>query len=1039
MPQLPQLTSALGGAVLIVAPLALAGPGDRDALQPRSIGPAGMSGRVASVAGVPGDPRTLWVGAATGGLWHSEDGGLSWTPRYDHGTSSSIGAIALWPTDSDVVWIGTGEGNPRNSSSVGTGMARSVDGGRTWKHLGLADSEKIHRILLDPRDQDVAWVGVLGPTWSDGVERGVYRTTDAGETWERTLFVDERTGCSDLVADPRNPEHMLAGMWSHRRSPDFFTSGGEGSGLWVTHDGGDHWTQLTPDDGLPAGELGRIGLAWSESHPHVVYALVEAEQPVLLRSDDGGSSWRTVNSDDSVAPRPFYFCDIRVDPGDPDRVYSLHTIVTVSEDGGASFEEFVPYNLVHPDHHALWIDPTDPNRMVNGNDGGIALSIDRGESWRFVRNLPLAQYYHVSVDMDVPYNVYGGMQDNGSWRGPSSVWENGGIRNHHWSEVGFGDGFGCVTLPGSTTRGYGMSQGGSLYRWNDVTGERAAIRPDGPEGVELRFAWNAGLALDPFDPNALFYGSQFVHLSRDMGHTWTTISPDLTTDEPRWQRQAESGGLSRDVTAAENHCTILTIAPSELEQGLLWVGTDDGQLWRGTANGEWEPLHGKLEGVALNTWIAHVEASRHDAARAYVVLDGHRRGDREPHLYRTNDGGATFQRLDLQGVIGHAHTLEEDPVDPDLLFLGTEAGLWLSQDGGAHWEAWGEGFPTVPVRSLVVHPRDHDLVVGTHGRAAWVIDDIRPLRGRSSEDRARIVDVVPPAPTIAHLVKQTRESRFAGTEEFRGQNRRRGALISFHLVEPEGGFEGKGQLDVLSEAGEVLRRTTFEPTAGLHRIVWDLRRHGERGARTTGRLVELPGGPEVVAGRYRVRVTVGDHEDEARLDVLPDPRLESGLEDLRARHDLLARHGALSARLDAALARADRIAEDLEWIQARAKQAKDPEAEEGAPHPHQVLLDAVDAFREQLDALVDRVREPRDLRGIHESNRIEDRLGRIRWYVGSSHREPRPAEVAQLERVEAECDAFLAELERLMADPLEALRDQAADAGVTPLVTGSGG
>ncbi len=1024
--------------LLLASSAMAASPGDRDALEPRSIGPAGMSGRVAAVAGVPGDPRVLWVGAATGGLWHSEDGGLSWTPRYEEGTSSSIGAIALWPTDPDVVWIGTGEGNPRNSSSVGTGMARSVDGGRTWKDLGLADSEKIHRILLDPRDQDIAWVGVLGPTWSDGVERGVYRTKDAGETWERTLFVDERTGCSDLAADPRNPEHMLAGMWSHRRSPDFFTSGGEGSGLWVTHDGGDSWSQLTEEHGLPKGELGRIGLAWSESHPHIVYALVEAEQPVLLRSDDGGSSWRTVNREDSVAPRPFYFCDIRVDPADPDRVYSLHTIVTVSEDGGASFEEFIPYNLIHPDHHAMWIDPTDPNRIVNGNDGGIALSIDHGESWRFVRNLPLAQYYHVSVDMDVPYNVYGGMQDNGSWRGPSSVWENGGIRNHHWSEVGFGDGFGCVTLPGSTNRGYGMSQGGSLYRWNDVTGERAAIRPDGPEGTKLRFAWNAGLALDPFDPNALFYGSQFVHLSRDMGHTWTTISPDLTTNEPRWQRQADSGGLSRDVTAAENHCTILTIAPSELEEGLLWVGTDDGQLWRGRSSSsgaeeDWEALHTRLEGVPLNTWISHVEASRHDAARAFVVLDGHRRGDRTPYLFRTDDGGSTFQRVPLAGVTGHAHTLEEDPVDPHLLFLGTEAGLWLSQDGGASWSKWGEGFPTVPVRSLVVHPRDHDLVIGTHGRAAWVVDDIRPLRARSAEDRARVVDLVPPPPVVAHLVKQTRESRFAGTEEFRGRNRSRGALLSVHLREPEGGFEGKGHLDILSSEGQVLRRLTFEPSAGLHRMVWDLRRHGERGARTSGRLIELTGGPEVVAGRYRVRVAVGEDEDEAPLDVLPDPRLEAGEDELRARHDLLARHAALSARLDADLAQLDRVKEDLSWLEARARSAKDPEADEGAPHPQQALLDALEDHRKQIDALLDRAREPRGLRGIHESDRIQDRLGTIRWHVGSSYRAPRPAELALLQRVEDECAALHAELEQLIGEPLEALRRQASEAGVGPL------
>ena len=330
-----------------------------------------MSGRVASLAGVPGDPLTVWVGAATGGLWQTTNGGLSWQARFEDQESSSIGSIALWPTDPDVIWIGTGEGNPRNSSSVGTGMYRSLDGGNTWRHLGLELSEKIHRILLDPRDRDSAWVAVLGPTWSDGEQRGVYHTSDGGESWQRQLFLDARTGCSDLAADPRNPEHMLAGMWSHRRSPDFFESGGEGSGLFATHDGGRTWRELGVDDGLPEAPMGRIGLAWSRSHPNTVYALVEAETPVLLRSDDGGNSFRTVNSKPDVAPRPFYFCDIRVDPKDPERVYSLHTIATVSTNGGADFETLIPYNLIHPDHHALWIDPTNPQRMINGNDGEL--------------------------------------------------------------------------------------------------------------------------------------------------------------------------------------------------------------------------------------------------------------------------------------------------------------------------------------------------------------------------------------------------------------------------------------------------------------------------------------------------------------------------------------------------------------------------------------------------------------------------------------------------------------------------------------------
>lgn len=1009
-----------------------------EVLAPRAIGPAGMSGRVASLAGVPGDPLTVWVGAATGGLWQTTNGGLSWQARFEDQESSSIGSIALWPTDPDVIWIGTGEGNPRNSSSVGTGMYRSLDGGNTWRHLGLELSEKIHRILLDPRDRDSAWVAVLGPTWSDGEQRGVYHTSDGGESWQRQLFFDARTGCSDLAADPRNPEHMLAGMWSHRRSPDFFESGGEGSGLFATHDGGRTWRELGVDDGLPEAPMGRIGLAWSRSHPNTVYALVEAETPVLLRSDDGGNSFRTVNSKPDVAPRPFYFCDIRVDPKDPERVYSLHTIATVSTNGGADFETLIPYNLIHPDHHALWIDPTNPQRMINGNDGGIAFTHDRGKSWRFARNLPLAQYYHIAVDMAVPFNVYGGMQDNGSWQGPSAVWENGGIRNHHWTEVGFGDGFGCVPLPGSTTRGYGMSQGGSLYRWDSDTGERCAIRPDGPDDTRLRFAWNAGIAVDPFEPNALWYGSQFVHRSTDLGRTWQIISPDLTSNDPRWQRQAESGGLSRDVTAAENHCTILAIAPSDLEAGLLWVGTDDGRLWRTQDGGqEWTSLEERLEGVAPNTWISHVEAGKHSVDTAWVVLDGHRRGDRVPHLYVTHDGGENFERLALEGVVGHAHTLEEDPIDPNLLFLGTEGGLWVSSNRGAAWTKWGKGFPTVPVRSLVVHPRDHDLVIGTHGRAAWIVDDIRPLRAAGADRENGPVQVVQPPPAIAYQVKQTGESRFPGSEEFRGKNRSRGALISFRLTEPEGGFEGKGTLDILDETeAQVLMRIKFDPTPGLNRLTWNLRSHGLGVDADKTPLLERSGGPAVVPGLFHVRVRMGAGEAEAEdsqpLQVLPDPRARASLADLFQKRALLLRLGGMFAELKAAVTHLERAQADITWVRDRHTSLQVTATDPTEDAPDSELTTQLEGLEGSIKDLLDQVQEPEGQRGIHESERLFDRLGRIRWYVSSHHGAPRPAEEASLAKLTGEVSGVIDQVNQLLADKLPGIRQLAREEGLLP-------
>src|SRR5262245_33135039 len=503
-------------------------------LKARSIGPAVCSGRIGAVAGVPGDPTTIWVGAASGGVWKSTDGGIRFAPVFDDEHVHSIGAIAIDPRSPDVVWVGTGEGNPRNSASVGRGLWLTRDGGRTWQKLGLEKTEHIHRIVLHPDEPDTAFVAAFGTTWGENEERGVFKTRDAGRTWQKVLYVDARTGCGDLVIDPRNPDKLFAAMWEHRRWPWSFKSGGPGSGLHRTLDGGQTWTRLSDGDGLPEGELGRIGLAIAPSDPRIVYALVEAKKNALLQSDDGGFRFRSVNSSDDIAPRPFYFCDIRVDPLDKNRLYSLHTTITVSHDAGRSFESLAGWEAAHPDHHAMWIDPLDGNRILIGNDGGVYASQDRGKAWRFCSNLPLAQYYHVATDQDVPYHVYGGLQDNGSWRGPSTVWENGGIRNLHWQEVCFGDGFATVPDPSDSRQGYAMSQGGALIRYDLRNGTQKSIRPPAPDDTKLRFHWNSAIALDPFDARTVYYGSQFVHRSNDRGESWQVVSPDLTTNNPEW-------------------------------------------------------------------------------------------------------------------------------------------------------------------------------------------------------------------------------------------------------------------------------------------------------------------------------------------------------------------------------------------------------------------------------------------------------------------------------------------------------------------------
>ena len=1035
-------------------------------LRARSIGPAGMSGRVAAVDALVSDPDVIYVGAATGGLWRSRNAGLTWESLFDDQPVASIGAVAIDQARPDIVWVGTGEGNPRNSSSVGRGVFRTLDGGHSWTQLDpegeLVRSEKITRILLDPRDGDVAWVAALGTTWGENHERGVFRTDDGGASWTHVLEVDGRTGCADLAMSPRNPARLLAAMWDHRRRPYDFRSGGPGSGLHLSVDGGASWKRLGPEDGLPDGELGRIGVAFSRSHPHVAYALVEADKNVLLRSTDGGASWTPVNSELSVAPRPFYFADLRVDPADPDRVYSLDFELRVSTDGGASFERTAPWTVVHPDHHALWIHPEDPTHLIDGNDGGVTISRDHGATWRFVRNLPLAQFYHLAVDDAEPYHVLGGMQDNGSWRGPSQVWENGGLRNHHWEEVGFGDGFGTLAIPGDSNAGYAMSQGGWLMRWRSDTGERKLVRPGAPADTELRFNWNAGAALDPFDPDGIYYGSQFVHYSADRGDTWTILSGDLTSDEPEWQRQDESGGLTPDVTAAENYCSILSIAPSAVEQGVLWVGSDDGRLHvTRDGGGHWTRVDGALPDLPADTWIPHVEASKFDAAECFVVADDHRRANWTPYVFRTRDYGASWESLATAELDGYVHVIEQDPVERDLLFLGTEFGLWLSTDGGAQWSKWTHGVPTVAVRALVVHPREHDLVIGTHGRAAYVIDDVSALRALSDEVRAKPLHLFPVAPAVQHTVKQTGASRFPGHEEFRGENRPYGALLSFWLRDPElphpdedaererkaaqraaseapdeeDASEGDEEseedehevlLEVFDAAGERVRRLKLEVTQGLNRASWDLR---ERGFRSPDSLEDEdfdrraePAGPEVLPGTYHLRLTHGEHVAEGPVTVRADPRDPIPADERRANLALRRRLGALTGTLTEALERLRGTRDDIDLILARARRVRGPGDDE---EPHQELLEAGKALEKKLDEHERRLWASPETKGYVADDHVAGQLGDARWQASSSWGAPTPTHLAAADAAQQALSEALTDLGTLLSEDVAAFRARA--------------
>jgi photosystem II stability/assembly factor-like uncharacterized protein len=1054
------------GMAMAVAAAAEIDPDRLAGLKARSIGPAGMSGRIAVIEAAASDPSLVYVGAATGGVWKSTNAGLTWSPVLDDQPVHSVGALSLFQPDPAIVWVGTGEGNVRNSASVGNGVYRSLDAGRTWRNLGLEKTERIHRIVLHPSDPDQAYVCALGQEWGENAERGVFRTEDAGRTWRKVLYVDEKTGCAELVMDPRTPGKLFAALWEFRRWPHFFKSGGPGSGLYVTHDGGATWKRLQEEDGLPKGELGRMGIAISASNPEIVYVLAEAKKSALLRSDDGGRSFKTVNDRPNVAGRPFYYADIRVDPAWPQRVYSLETRARVSDDGGRTFEVLSGASQIHGDYHALWVNPADPRHLYIGEDGGMGVSHDRGRSFRFVANLPLAQYYHVAVDGERPYNVYGGLQDNGSWRGPSALWQRGGIRNHHWLNVGGGDGFDVQPHPRDTQVGYSLSQGGNLMRWDLRLGANKLIRPPEPAGIRLRFNWNAAIALDPFEPDALYLGSQFVHRSGDRGESWATISPDLTTNRGEWQRQDESGGLTPDVTAAENLTTLLSIAPSPVEKGVIWAGSDDGRIHVTRDGGKsWASVEAGVRGVPGDTWIPHIEASRFEPGTAYVVFDNHRRSDWTPYVYKTADYGRTFVSLATPNLRGYCLVLEQDPVKRELLFLGTEFGLYVSLDGGRGWTHLKRALPTASVMDLVVHPRDGDLVIGTHGRALWVLDDVGALRSLSEAALSEPLRLFEVADAQQHWQRRDEGGFGLGAGEYRGENRPYGAILTYSLNLPGLPLADEDQerarkqaerqerrgastaakpeeaprveIRIADAAGMVVRTFKAPARLGINRVAWDLARDAFKEpprAEDAPRREEEPSGPQVPPGRYTVSIAYAGHEAKQGVRVVADPRSGNGDAEWTRRWDAVLRAGALHDRAVDAILRLRRLRNDVGSVQQKAREAAEAAGEKDKGRLEELpVVKAGEALKEALTGLEKRLWQSPETPGIVARTQVFARIQMARNYLESSWDPPSASHLEHLARAERELTAFLADLGTLVEGDLAAYRKQAEDAGLALL------
>ena len=985
-------------------PLALA----TAALEFRAIGPTIMGGRVADLAVVETDPRVFYVGVASGGVWKTENAGITFEHVFKDEATASVGDVTVAPSNPNVVWVGTGEPQNRQSSPWGAGVYRSTDAGRTWTHLGLENTHHIARIQVHPRDPDVAYVAAVGHLWGANPERGVYRTRDGGETWERVLYVDDDTGAIDLVMDPSDPRTLFAATYQRRRRAWGFNGGGPGSGIHRTTDGGDEWTELT--DGLPEGDKGRIGLAVHRGDGNMVFALVEADargpgqgfgagrqegprRNGVYRSLDRGETWERLSATNN---RPMYYSQIWVDPNDPERVYLGGASMYRSSDGGRNFTPDAASG-VHLDHHALWIDPADSDHLILGGDGGVSVSWDRSDNWYQLRNLPIAQFYEIGVDMRDPYHVCGGLQDNGSWCAPSDTWSNQGIRARDWYNVGSGDGFFTVMHPANPRLMFAESQGGNLTRVDLATGERARIRPiakpaDDEEAQRLRWNWNTPMLLSAHDDQVVYAGANVVFRSPDLGRTWEEISPDLThaIDRDTLELMGVLGSepqMSRN-DGQSTYGNLTALAESPLDPAVLYAGSDDGRVHVTRDGGaSWQDLTPNLDGLPPHTYVTRIVASHGEPDAVFAAFDGHRNDDFAAYVYASTDFGESWERITDGLPQTSLNALVQHPAAPNLLFAGSEVGVHFSIDAGRSWSRLDGGLPTVPVDDIVVHPRDNDLVVGTHGLGIWIMDDIAPLAELSDDVLA----------SNAHLFSVRRATSYNPYRPqgwtpgiYAAPNPEAGARIRYWLGER---MAGGVALEVSDASGTVVRELRGGGRAGLTEVVWDLRlaeraetatedetsaaegREGKTTPAASGEgdrvlvsparmrmeggamVVEGPRdpasaspspqrspaipGPRVLPGRYSVTLRAGADTLETSFDVRMDPRTSLSRADLEVRHAAMLDSYRLAHPVQETRRRLRSMGEQLEAAQERVDAAADSVPEE--------LSDELKAFGDALD------------------------------------------------------------------------------------------
>jgi photosystem II stability/assembly factor-like uncharacterized protein len=1021
----------------------------------RNIGPAAGGGRVTAVVGVPGKPNIYYAGAAGGGVFATQDGGLTWKPIFEKESTASIGAIALAPSNPNLIWVGTGEKNIRNDVVTGKGVFFSSDAGLTWKFMGLRDAGQISNIVIDPRDPNIVLVGVLGHAWGPNADRGVFRTTDGGRTWQKVLFVDEDTGASSLVMDPGNPMVLFAGMWRVRRYPWTLESGGTSGGIFRSVDGGTTWKKLK--DGLPDEPTGRIGLAAAPSNPRHIYALVENRKGVLYDSVDLGDHWKLVSNNHQLQARGFYFSELQVAPNDESRVYFLSFNIMLSEDGGKTAH--VTSQRVHVDHHALWIDPQDPNRMINGNDGGVYISTDGARSWRYLDNLPIEQFYMVAEDDSTPYNLCGGLQDNNGWCGPSNSLSRGGITGFDWFTVVGGDGEYVVPAHGDNTHTvYADSQNGFIQRVSMENGRTSFIRPylQGvqamkPSELKYRFNWTSPIAVSRTNPNEIYLGGNVLFRSTDGGAHWTPISPDLTRNDK--SKQVSSGGpVYLDLSGAETFDAILSISISPLDPKIIWVGTDDGvvQVTR-DAGAHWENVTSGMSGLPQWGRVQQIEASPSDANTAYVAVDFHEVDNNKPYVFKTHDGGKSWISI-AQGLPADdpARVVREDPNRKGFLVLGTDTGLFYSADDGGHWTALKSNFPTVPIYDVKFIKKHHDLVVASHGRGLFVLDDITPLEQTGGEFAKSDFQLFPVSPAVNWHMWNKHGFASGG---YVAPNPPVGAAITYYLpaeikIAPEmrKKEESPVKITVTDSAGQVVRTFYGPAKAGVNRVAWNLRYDGPR------KLNFLPPregqeeefffdtnqGPSVLPGNYKVAVTVNGKTETQTAEVETDPRFKLDPEALRAQMTLGLELRDEASALHEALNRLNSLHKQISSLEELLTSDEQGGVVNASYKP---VLDQARALDKKIMSIQEPLYNTEIQQGasddIHYLQRFNNRLQNVMRAVLSPFGEaPGPLVVEEATEVRKQLESYLQQFNTFLNTEVAGFNKNAAEHGSSTLFAG---